>query len=89
MQAKPLEKATFGYDFRETSSSSHEQVVKKVKKSDVSTTFDHQGEHSPLTYLCDPQRTSTSQGPLWCHIADCGVQDLDDPIFFDKCDFWG
>ena len=44
MQAKTLEKATFGYDFRETSSSSHEQVVKKVKKSDVSATFDHQGE---------------------------------------------
>ena len=44
LQAKPLEKATFGYDFRETSSSSHEHVVKKVKKSDVSATFDHQGE---------------------------------------------
>ena len=45
MQAKPLEKATFGYDFRETSSSSHQQVVKKVKKSDISATFDHQGTH--------------------------------------------
>lgn len=44
MQAKPLEKATFSYDFRETSSSSHAQVVKKVKKSDVSATFDHQGD---------------------------------------------
>ena len=44
LQAKPLEKATFSYDFRETSSSSHAQVVKKVKKSDVSATFDHQGD---------------------------------------------
>lgn len=43
MQAKPLDKATFGYDFRETSSASHESVVKKVKKSDISTTFDHKG----------------------------------------------
>ena len=44
LQAKPLEKATFSYDFRETSSSSHAQVVKKVKKSDVSASFDHQGD---------------------------------------------
>lgn len=43
MQAKELDTATFGYDFRETSSSSHESVVKKVKKSDISATFDHQG----------------------------------------------
>ncbi|EIE26855.1 hypothetical protein COCSUDRAFT_39831 [Coccomyxa subellipsoidea C-169] len=46
-QAKQLDTATFGYDFRETSSSSHESVVKKVKKSDISATFDHQG-----VYLC-------------------------------------
>ena len=52
LQAKPLEKATFGYDFRETSSSSHEQVVKKVKKSDVSATFDHQGEQAVLLGTC-------------------------------------
>lgn len=43
-QAKQLDTATFGYDFRETSSSSHESVVKKVKKSDISATFDHQGK---------------------------------------------
>lgn len=42
-QAKELDTATFGYDFRETSSSSHESVVKKVKKSDMSANFDHQG----------------------------------------------
>lgn len=43
MQAKELDTATFGYDFRETSSSTHDSVVKKVKKSDVSANFDHQG----------------------------------------------
>ena len=53
LQAKPLEKATFSYDFRETSSSSHAHVVKKVKKSDVSATFDHQGDAHLYLLIAD------------------------------------
>ena len=43
-QAKPLDRQTFMYDFRETSSSTHQSVVKKVQKADFNaTTFDHSG----------------------------------------------
>ena len=45
LQPKGLDRQTFPYDFRETSSSSHQSVVKKVNKADFSASgFDHQGE---------------------------------------------
>ena len=44
LQPKGLDRQTFPYDFRETSSSSHQSVVKKVSKADFSASgFDHQG----------------------------------------------
>ena len=69
MQAKPLEKATFGYDFRETSSSSHQQVVKKVKKSDISATFDHQGTHhdTPSPNQSEFMHLHSSRLSMHCH----------------------
>ena len=69
VQAKPLEKATFGYDFRETSSSSHQQVVKKVKKSDISATFDHQGTHhaTPSPNQFEYMQLHSSRLSMHCH----------------------
>jgi hypothetical protein len=65
MQAKQLDKATFGYDFRETSSSSHQSVVKKVKKSDISATFDHQGVQTNIFLLLTPTFPFSAH-PLLC-----------------------
>ena len=48
-QAKPLDRQTFVYDFRETSSSTHQSVVKKVRKAEFNaTTFDHSGDNQLL-----------------------------------------
>ena len=52
MQAKQLDRQTFVYDFRETSSSTHQSVVKKVRKAEFNaTTFDHSGGHIQCTVL--------------------------------------
>jgi hypothetical protein len=46
-QVKGLDRQTSQYDFRETSSSSHTRVVKKVNKADfAASAFDYQGESS-------------------------------------------
>ncbi len=47
-QDKAIDTATFTYDFRETSSSTHRSVVKKVSKHDfdkAGTVLDYTGAH--------------------------------------------
>ncbi|KAK9824143.1 hypothetical protein WJX72_008089 [[Myrmecia] bisecta] len=46
-QGKVPEKRSYGYDFRETSSSSHLQVVKSIKRDDFGADSDYTG-----VYLC-------------------------------------
>ncbi len=43
LQAKQLEKRTYGYDFRETSSSSRAQVIKRMPRSDFGVDRDYTG----------------------------------------------
>lgn len=47
-QGKAIDTATFGYDFRETSSSTHRAVVKKVSRHDFvrpGVSMDYTGAH--------------------------------------------
>ena len=74
MQVKALDKQTFAYDFRETSSSSHVSVVKKVNKADFAATgFDYQGIPPHLCSADDVPQITTYQCLTGRAYPCCGV----------------